>query len=257
MPLRKMAEMMLSCRTTTANAEAWRIPLSQAKHSGAKQSAAKLSKAQGRGGLLKGRPPKFNPKEKPMIGLSKLRVKLTGIRPLLICNGELANPLNPALVEISKISQKKKKSIEDHQRLSKLQFEAGCYWDEELGVYLPSPNLFKALQEGAAPFKEGPRVKAGLLVNGIGSTILPDGKCTPHELYARKEHVFLKMGKLNGRASVLTTRPIFNEWTLFYDIEFSDPLNGDRVMEYLKVAGRSKGLGTWRPQYGLFNAEQV
>jgi hypothetical protein len=202
-----------------------------------------------------------------MIAIETLKVKLTGERPLLICNGELANPFNPAVKEISQVSQKKQKTVEDHETLSRLQFEAGCYFDESLGIYMPSANLFKAIQEGAARFKEGPLVKAGLIVKGfgsngkesdpLGSTIMPDGHCTPRQLYDKKEHMLRRMGKLPGsRKSILITRPVFNEWEIYFQIEFAD-IAPARVLEYLKVAGRFRGLGTWRPIYGTFRTEVV
>jgi hypothetical protein len=78
----------------------------------------------------------------------------------------------------------------------------------------------------------------------------------PAELYEKKEHVFRKVGKLNGRTSIVITRPIFNEWTVVFQLEFLN-IPVARVMEYLKIAGQLKGIGTWRPVYGLFRAEAV
>ncbi len=198
------------------------------------------------------------------MNIETLKIKLTGERPLLIANGQSADPLDPQTIEISQVSQKKKKTREDHELLSRLQFQAACYFDESLGCYLPSANLFRALQEGAGRFKEGPLVKAQLVVKGFngkelepaGSPIMPDGRCTPNELYEKKEHVSRKVGKLNGRTSIVITRPIFNEWNVLFQLEFAD-ITVTRVLEYLRIAGQFKGLGTWRPVYGLFRAEVV
>jgi hypothetical protein len=203
-----------------------------------------------------------------MTNIETLKVKLTGTRPLLLCNGELANPFNPALPAIKALSQKKDKTLEDHEKLSQLQFEAGCYFDEALGVYLPSSNLFKALQEGAAKFKEGLLVKSSLLVRGLGanggepdalgSTILPDGRCTPRELYHKDngKHVFRRMAKPQGRTSILSTRPIFEEWEVRFQLEFTG-ITSARVLEYFKISGRFKGLGTWRPVFGTFETNTI
>jgi hypothetical protein len=193
-----------------------------------------------------------------------MRIRLVGERPLLICNGEGADPLNPRVREISQVSQKKRKTDEDHELLSRLHFQSACYFDESIGVYLPSANAFKSIQEGAARFKEASVVKSQLIVKGVngknlepaGSPILPDGRCTPDELYQKKEHVFRKVGKLNGRTSIVITRPIFNKWTVEFQLEFTE-VTPARVVEYLKIAGSLKGVGTWRPVYGLYRVEVI
>jgi hypothetical protein len=65
------------------------------------------------------------------------------------------------------------------------------------------------------------------------------------------------MGKIPGqRTSIPVTRPIFPEWSAEFQIDFTE-IAKERVIEYIKIAGRFIGLGAWRPQHGTFTVEVV
>lgn len=199
------------------------------------------------------------------IPIEQLRLRLTGTRPLLLCRGEGANPFDEQARKIKSISQKRKKTDEDHELLARLQFESSCYYDEKIGCYLPTDNLWKCVQEGAAKYKESPLVKSCVLVRGFVGKELDNGAAkinyrgprTIDELYANKEFVSLRMGKIPGkRTSILIARPIFREWSLELVCEFTE-VDKERIMDYWKIAGRLIGVGAWRPRHGLFSAEVI
>jgi hypothetical protein len=200
-----------------------------------------------------------------MLLQESIRIVLNGTRPLLLCRGESASPFDPKGPDIRAISQKKKKTIEDHERLSRLQFESHAYYEDEIGIYLPTANLFKAIQQGAAKFKEASLVKGFVAVSGFvgkeldpaGAKLIYDGPDDIDALYNDKRFVSRVMGKIPGqRTSVSITRPIFPEWAAEFQIDFTE-IAKDRVIEYLKIAGRFIGIGGWRPQHGTFTVEVV
>jgi hypothetical protein len=195
--------------------------------------------------------------------LEQIKLRLTGTRPLLLCRGEGANPFDPQAREMKRVSQKRNKTDEDHELLARLQFESSCYFDEQIGIYMPCDNFFKALQEGAAKYKESKLVKSLVIVKGFvgkeldngAAKLIYDGPKDIDGLYAKKQFVSLRMGKPPGqRASILISRPIFQQWALEYLLEFSE-LTKERLVDYATVAGRMIGLGSWRPQHGLFTVE--
>jgi hypothetical protein len=182
----------------------------------------------------------------------------------MMSRGEAANPFDSQARAIKAISQKRKKTDEDHERLAHLQFRSAAYFEPELGLYLPSDNLFKAMQAGAAKFKEAGLVKSCVIVKGFvgkeleaaGARLIYDGPQDDLDaLYADKRFVSLRMGVVPGqRTRVLVSRPIFPQWEAFFLIEFTE-LTKERVVDYLEQAGRFIGIGTWRPQHGLFSPE--
>jgi hypothetical protein len=199
-----------------------------------------------------------------MIPIEQIRVRLKGIRPLMLSRGEAANPFDPQTRDIKRVSQKRKKTDEDHELLAYLQFKSACYFDPEIGIYLPSDNLFKCIQQGAAKFKESPLVKSCVIIKGFvgkeleiaGARLQYDGpQGDLDKLYKEKQFVSSVMGMMPGQKTrVLVTRPIFSNWQAEYQIEFTD-LTKERIMDYLEHAGRMIGIGTWRPQHGLFMPE--
>jgi hypothetical protein len=197
--------------------------------------------------------------------LEQLKLRLTGTRPLLLCRGEGANPFDEQARKIKAISQKRKKTDEDHELLARLQFESSAYYDDAIGMYLPVDNLLKCCENGAAKYKESNIVKSQVLVKGFvgkeldagAAKIIYDGPKSLDALYNDKRFVSLRMGKIPGsRTSILVARPIFETWDVDLLCEFSG-VTKERLLDYWVAAGRLVGVGAWRPRHGLFSVEVV
>jgi hypothetical protein len=196
----------------------------------------------------------------------ELLIRWTGIRPLLICNGELANPLNPEVMRMKPFATKRNKTEQETRELAKMQFMAGLYYDPEIGPFLPVPNIQRALQQGAAKNKKERIFKSSLLVEGMvgkqrdkaAAKLIYEGPTDPEKLYGNGTTQFVHqcMGKLNGKTSVLVTRPIFPIWAVeFVAIFEEDSVTPIDVATASTLAGRLVGIGTWRPYHGQFKSE--
>lgn len=193
---------------------------------------------------------------------NRLKLRLTGTRPLIMARGEAANPFDPSRPAIEAISQKRRKSLEDHERLSRLQFESSMYYESDIGPFLPADNLLKCMVEGAQKYREGSRVKSNCVIIGLcgdeedaaRAKLLYRGPRDVEDLY-QNGFLFRTMGKLpNSKASVLISRVRFNEWQVEFIVEF-DEISGARILDYWKRAGSLVGIGAWRLRYGLFVPE--
>ncbi|MBK7556239.1 MAG: hypothetical protein IPI55_17065, partial [Flavobacteriales bacterium] len=71
---------------------------------------------------------------------------------------------DPIVREMSAITGKRKKTDEDHELISHLEWQGGLYFDEVVGPYLPGDNVFKSLVEGARKSKDGKRIEQGLII---------------------------------------------------------------------------------------------
>lgn len=193
---------------------------------------------------------------------NEIKIALTGIRPLLLARGEASNPFDEQGRKIKSVSQKKKKTDAECELLAYLQFVSSMYFDDQIGPYVPVDNLWKCLENGAAKYKEASVVKSQTIIKGLvdkkidegAAKLIYSGPREPKAMYD-KGFVFLKMGKIPGsRTSILTSRARFPEWRVEFVVEYTD-VDPNRILDYLRMAGRFVGLGAWRPRLGLFSPE--
>lgn len=183
--------------------------------------------------------------------------KITGIAPLIVHNGELADPFYAFSQEIKKISGKRKKTEADHEMMAKLEWRGGLYVNEDK-LIVPS-DCFEASLVGAAKLsrlgKDAARglfVEDHLLIEGDG---VPESvnEAALDEMYDSRKFVFRK-GVRVGTAKVMRTRPIFGTgWSARATIVFNDAVfNKQQIEDLAEAAGSQIGLCEWRPRYGRF-----
>lgn len=188
-------------------------------------------------------------------------VKLTikGTAPLIMHNGRMRDPLDFFAKELKKLTGKRNKSDEDHLAIARLEWEAGLYWNEKLGPYVPQRPLRKLLIEGARKSKAGKIVEAHVMPSGA-APIVYDGPRDVEGLWSA--------GRSNGsvvgtyvdrrimtvqRNAVARTRPIFPEWSLEITYEYdSGECQPEQVRQWLVAAGHHVGLLDGRPESGRF-----
>ena len=108
-----------------------------------------------------------------MKSLSELLVKWTGIEPIILHRGDLADPMDEYTRKISAQAKvaKKDRTPEAYNLLYKLEWLGSSYQDPEIGWVLPTDNVLKGIIEGARRAKLGKAVEAAVFVRGIP----PDG----------------------------------------------------------------------------------
>lgn len=197
------------------------------------------------------------------MNIDTIKVKITGVTPLLMCNGQLANPFNQFAKKMKRFSAKKTKTEEDLLNLLSIQWEGGLYWDEKMGLYFPSENIFASFHKAATKFKLGPKCSGISIPAPIGYPILTENSKNLSKLLLSANNRFDKMGTISKR-KVLIRRPIFPEWSMSFDIEFeTDTFNPDDIKTLLVYMGRSIGFGDWRPSspkpgnFGKFQIDEI
>ncbi len=186
-----------------------------------------------------------------------LSLKLTGVSPLLMHNGQTADPLNPFSKAMKQVSGKKKKTEADFLELAKIEFNAGLYLsDDKQSLVIPTYVLEATLLGGAKKVKSGQACKAGLFVDN-DAVLHYDGETSPGALWETGAHV-MKTGVRVGMARVMRTRPILRNWSCVVEVSYSDELlNPQDILEFAVHAGQSVGIGDWRPKFGRFTASKV
>ncbi len=203
-----------------------------------------------------------------MESLKKYKIHLKGISPLIMHSDKLCNPLHPMTKKMKELTSLRKKKDEHHLAIARIEWEAGLYYDDELGIYMPSKCLRGCFQCAARKFKLGKATKALNIVQPLGSPLIGFEKITPQKLWEKKNkndepmHVFCESVVVN-RSRIMRTRPIFPKWEfkleIYLDIEL---LSYDQMKQIIETAGFEYGLCELRPEmatgnYGKFTMESL
>lgn len=190
--------------------------------------------------------------------MEKLKLRFTGIRPLMLHNGRLADPMNEYVREMKKITSKgKKKTDDDLLKLRHLEWRGGLYLDDKDMPCIPGDNVHAALVEGARKQRLGKDVDAAILVDAPDFPLKYEGPKDLEKLYQSTKHVDVR-GAVVGKGRVMRTRPIFPNWSLDIEVGFDPSLiNEQQVVDAAIACGEQIGLGDFTPRYGRFLVERI
>src|SRR5690349_8391990 len=155
------------------------------------------------------------------MNLDLMKISVVGVTPLILHNGRTANPLDPYTKKLKALTSKRQKTDEDLEEMLLLQWEAGLYWNEKLGVYMPSENLSAAFYKAAKKYKLGVKTSGVSFVDPIGYSIQTKNSKDMTKLKADQANKFVKTVVIQ-RNKAISCRPIFEEWAISFELEF-DP----------------------------------
>lgn len=170
--------------------------------------------------------------------------------PMLMHNGQTADPMNKFSKALKQVTAKRTKTDEDREEMARIEFMAGLYMGED-GPVIPSGNLESMLIEGAKKTKEGNQAKAGMYVKEHAKLIYKGTK-DPEKLY-EDDYYRDTRSVVVQRSRIMRTRPIFRNWEADITVVFENTVtNESRVDDWVKIAGNIVGLGDMRPRMGRF-----
>ena len=179
-----------------------------------------------------------------------LTIKVIGIAPLIMHNGQTADPLNKYAKALREISGKRKKTEADFLEMARIEFMAGLYMDQE-GPVVPSRMIEATVVAGARKSKLGKLAEAGVVVEHHAQLDYP-GPRTAEALFQLAEFR-LALPVRVGQVRVIRTRPIFTTWSAAIELSFLDDVINERDLKTaFRSAGAYAGFGDWRPRYGRF-----
>lgn len=195
------------------------------------------------------------------MGMQQASIKITGINYLLQNNPQTVDPFN-RFSKMMKVITKKRtgKTEDDLIELGNIETESKIYFDEQLGVYIPT----RWLTEGICTAAFG--------VIKIGKDKMRGGIFPVEE---KAKLVYKDMGKVKtiddvvgnptfrhrallpqGQVRIPKDFPIFKEWSFQTGIEFDDTVvdfNG--LKSVVERTARYVGFGDFRPTFGRATAE--
>jgi len=185
-----------------------------------------------------------------------VKFKMSSVAPMLMHNGDLANPFNKWAKEMKALSAKRKKMEEDLMDMAECEFNGSLYRDADDNVVIPARVLIGVLVAGAKKSKLGTSFKSSvfceedaLLNFGVN---IKASKLFKREEFIDQRPVAVKTSK------VLRTRPIFKEWSCVASFSFDDKyISREQMLQAMVDGGRLCGVGDYVPQYGRFSVKEI
>lgn len=202
-----------------------------------------------------------------------LGLSFTGTSPLIQHNGKkLTNPLHPLTKEIKKITGKRTKTDDDLLALSKLEWLAGLYVTEDVGVSInghdvqidndsarvciPGDVLEGMLINGAKKNKLGSTFKAGIIIDDEPLLNFKNKDLSIEQLWQNAENLDVRAVRVQKNA-VCRSRPIFYEWSIEFEVMYlPDVVNPEQITHAAEIGGMIVGLCDYRPRYGRFTLNE-
>jgi hypothetical protein len=184
----------------------------------------------------------------------ELTVRLNGLAPLIMHNGQLADPLNPFTKQLKAVTGKRKKTDEDHAEIARIEWHASLYVDADGHLCMPGENLEACLIAGAKKSKLGTQFKSAVFVDGQ-PRVNYGGKKKAAELWGDPQYRDIR-GVRVTTSRTMRCRPIFRTWSIEMKVKYNpDLVNKADVLAALNDAGMQAGLGDYRPKFGRFEVE--
>tara|TARA_R100000152_G_C6756583_1_gene180358 strand:+ start:177 stop:821 length:645 start_codon:yes stop_codon:yes gene_type:complete len=202
-------------------------------------------------------------------------VVVKGIAPLMLSNVQYSDPLGEAAKQKKHFTDKKGKSKTDdvHRAVRTLDWLYSGYWKKEgtcivdhedntvafdgyEDPYLPGCNFQRSLRDAATNWKLGKKSKEAIIVHNNPS-IKYDGPKDAVEMFNSRSPK-LQHAAPTSRGIWVNRICIPAGWECTYELFLNTELL--EVCDLKKIchmAGKSSGLGTWRPAFGRYEVSSI
>jgi hypothetical protein len=180
----------------------------------------------------------------------------------------LCNPMHPLTKKLKEITKLRDKKDEHYQAMARIEFEGALYYQDDIGVYMPSKCLAGCFKSSAKKYKLGKHTKALSIDCPVGTPLIGYEGKTSDLLWnvlnknGEQTHVFAETVVVN-RARIVRTRPIFHKWEVKFDLYLNtELLSIEQLKLIIDTAGFEFGLCELRPEkatgvYGRFTLESL
>jgi hypothetical protein len=186
--------------------------------------------------------------------MKNVQYHIRGTSPLIMHNGQLADPTNEHSRAISAAVKANKKTKTDAttETMMKAEYMGGLYVDESGVPCIPAEVLESAIGAGARATKEGKQAKVAVSI--IDNALLQyKGPKTGEGLWAAGAAFRKVAGVKVGQARLMRIRPMFVDWECTFTVTLNTDIVNERdLTKFIEKAGAEVGIGDWRPKYGRF-----
>jgi uncharacterized protein YbdZ (MbtH family) len=204
--------------------------------------------------------------------MKTIKVKWTGIRPLILSNPQTVQLSNKHAVESRRINAllKAARKKQDEHKLAELEqqqilndWKASAYYDDKVNkFFVPDTLILACIKNGAMAGRKGKDIDRAVLITETAVHIETPTKHNSIQGYFNDPAFRLecpckvppKTGALIWKARCM----IPTGWSIQFQIEYNENIIADKSLtEALELAGANCGLGGWRPKFGRFLWEEI
>lgn len=185
-----------------------------------------------------------------------IKLRFTGVCPLLMHSERGANPLDKGVQEHKRLTSKRKKTDDDQLAIAWSEYSLSIYHDPQIGPFIPAQNIDRSIVEGARKNKLGKSFESSARCIDDRVALIYDG---PREVKALYDSGFVDARSVGvQRARIMRVRPIFRQWAVEFDFAYDESqLDESSVVLAAETAGRLVGLCDYRPRFGRFEVEVI
>jgi len=191
--------------------------------------------------------------------MEKIKMRFTGVAPMLMHNGHLVDPMNEWTREMKKVTGKKgqKKTDADLIKLRWLEWRGSLYLNDKNRPCVPGDVIHAVLVAGARKARKGQDVDAAILVEAPDFPLKYDGPTDIEKLYEDPRFVDVRGACVNA-GRVMRSRPVFPKWSVDIEVSFDPTLvNREDVVQAARANGEQIGIGDYTPRFGRFLVQEI
>ncbi len=183
-----------------------------------------------------------------------IKAKLVGVYPVLMHNGQLADPLNKYAKELKEVSSKRTKTDADHEEMARIEWMGGLYTNEKGAPCFPGDVIEAWVKEGGKKNKLGKLISAAVFCDKDSFPIEYSGPKDPAKMWKLERFRDRRSVKV-GQARVMRTRPIFRNWSAQIELMYNPELITRRQLEKALADAGAWGICDYRPRFGRCRVE--
>ena len=185
------------------------------------------------------------------------KFKVTGISALMLNNPRMINPRDKYAKALKQLTSKRNKTEDDMDAISKIEFYARWYVNDEGKYCIPASHFWRSLIEAAKENKLGKKIEKNVFINKDPVIDFAGKDKSLEDLFKSENPCYVDVRAVGVKNSkIITTRAIIHDWKCEVEVDYDmSQIDTSTLVEIFNVAGLRYGVGTYRQRYGKFMVE--
>jgi hypothetical protein len=190
-----------------------------------------------------------------IMAIKTLTAKFKGIAPLLQNNSQSVDPFNKYAKLKKPLTSKRTKTDEDLLEIRDIEVESKVYFDDDIGIYVPSRWLSASLAKNSWSVIKVKKdhIRGALFIVEDKAKLTYDGidKVKKISDVVKNEKFVTTLILPQQQVRLAKSFPIFHKWEFEFTIEYDDSIFNDKELgSLLEYCAKYNGFGDFRPSYG-------
>lgn len=194
------------------------------------------------------------------MAFQSFNVTFNGFAPLLLNNPQTVDSFNKYSIAKKKYTAKRAKTDEDVLALRSLEVESKLYFDEDLGVYVPTQWVIAMIAKNSwaiAKIKKE-TIRGAVFIVQDKAKLNYDGQGIVKTItdVVKNEKFTTTLILPQQQVRLAKSFPIFHKWSFSITVEFDNSVIDESSLKQI-ITNRCRygGFGDFRPTYGRCTAE--